>query len=300
MGYTPKKKYPWFSNSDYNNSILSENYSKWMSYIDDTINVKDLSIPGTHNSCSSKFKEPNNKVVKYRMIDQSWPIKDQLKAGIRYFDLRPGKDYMIYHSIYSTIYSLNQTLEEMVNFLKKYPSEFLFVRFQFTNSTCGEMDLEICRNIYLNSILSKYYKYFYIKKDFPEISLLRGKIYPFIEYTFFRNLTQWRTYKIKHFLLQDKYKFKGMIYILRPFYLNKKKKLISLYANKKDPDKRKLILNHCSMQNKRLKSTPPFVSFVTNEIIYKANNLRGIIIFDFPSELLIKHVINSNRLNSKL
>ena len=110
---------------------------------------------------------------------------------------------MIYHSIYSTIYSLNQTLDEMIYFLKKYPSEFLFVRFQFTNSSCGKMDLEKCRELYLNSVLSKYYNYFYVNNDFPEISLLRGKIYPFIEYTNFRNLTQWRTYKTNHFLLQD-------------------------------------------------------------------------------------------------
>ena len=105
-----------------------------MSYIDDSTNITNLVIPGTHNSCSSKFIKTNLKFIKERIVNQVWSIREQLLAGIRYFDLRPGQNYYIYHSYFPTIYTLNDTLKEMSNFLKEYPSEFLFVRFQFVNN----------------------------------------------------------------------------------------------------------------------------------------------------------------------
>ena len=67
-----------------------------MKYINNSINITSLAIPGTHNSCSDKFHNQTNSVVQSRMINQVWTINEQLNAGIRYFDLRPGYKY-IYH-----------------------------------------------------------------------------------------------------------------------------------------------------------------------------------------------------------
>ena len=152
-----------------------------MSYIDDSTNITNLVIPGTHNSCSSKFIKTNLKFIKERIVNQVWSIREQLLAGIRYFDLRPGQNYYIYHSHFPTIYTLNDTLKEMSNFLKEYPSEFLFVRFQFVNKTCQSINYFLCFDKFLHSVLSEYYDIFYQENEFPELKSIRGKIYPFIE-----------------------------------------------------------------------------------------------------------------------
>ena len=264
-----------------------------MSYIDDSINIKNLVIPGTHNSCSSKFIEPNVKFIKERIVNQAWSIKDQLIAGIRYFDLRPGQNYYIYHSFYPTIYTLNQTLEDMIEFLKKYPSEFLFVRFKFNTKTCKSINIDLCINKFLDSVLKKYDNIFYKEKKFPNIGLIRGKIYAFLENSKY-NLTKWNKADV---YLQDNYSYKNMFSLNRPFILKSKRNSIKEYLYDIDRKKEKLVLNHCSMNSRLLSCTPQFISFVTNEVVMKNDYLRGVIIFDFPGEELIKYIIDKNNLN---
>jgi 1-phosphatidylinositol phosphodiesterase len=268
-----------------------------MSYIDDSTNITNLVIPGTHNSCSSKFIKTNLKFIKERIVNQVWSIREQLLAGIRYFDLRPGQNYYIYHSNFPTIYTLNDTLKEMSNFLKEYPSEFLFVRFQFVNKTCQSINYFLCFDKFLHSVLSEYYDIFYQENEFPELKSIRGKIYPFIENSDFANFTNWNSFKEGFFYLQDIYKYKLMHYLFRPFLFKSKRDSIKLYLYDIDRKKEKLVLNHNSMTNRNLKCTPQFVAFITNEISFKSEYIRGVVIFDFPSEELIKHIIDKNNLN---
>ena len=185
----------------------------------------------------------------------------------------------------------------MSNFLKEYPSEFLFVRFQFVNKTCQSINYFLCFNKFLHSVLSEYYDIFYQENEFPELKSIRGKIYPFIENSDFANFTNWNTFKEGFFYLQDVYKYKLMHYLFRPFLFKSKRNSIKLYLYDIDRKKEKLVLNHNSMTNRNLKCTPQFVAFITNEISFKSEYIRGVVIFDFPSEELIKHIIDKNNLN---
>jgi hypothetical protein len=267
-----------------------------MSFLNDEINIRDLSIPGTHNSASSKFIDNNNEEVQFRMINQVWTIKEQLYCGIRYFDLRIGGNFMIYHSVYSTIFSFNDTMKIFDNFLKENPNEFLFVRFQFYNFTCFNLNIHKCYVKYIKSVFDDNYHLFYLQKEFPEIKFIRGKIYPFIEYFKYQNFTDWHEAQKEKIYLQDIFDFKGMNSINRPYYLTKKREYILHYLNTDfiDSKKERLIINHCSMKNKKIKATSVFVSFITNEVVFKNKKIRGIVIFDYPSEELVKHVIDAN------
>ena len=55
-------------------------YPNWMSYLDNNKELKDLTIPGTHNSCAIHG-------ITFA-VNQSWSLENQLNAGIRFFDLR--------------------------------------------------------------------------------------------------------------------------------------------------------------------------------------------------------------------
>ena len=103
----------------------SVDYSNWMNSVNDLTLIKNMNIPGTHDTMATRS------IGDLAGKCQSLTLDEQLKIGIRYFDLRPGYMY-IYHGNYSTIYTLDYVLNLFSNFLKKYPSEFLIVRFQYS------------------------------------------------------------------------------------------------------------------------------------------------------------------------
>ena len=55
-------------------------FSDWISKLPDNLKLSQLTIPGTHNSCSFQGTP--------FAITQSYSLELQLKAGLRYFDLR--------------------------------------------------------------------------------------------------------------------------------------------------------------------------------------------------------------------
>ena len=263
-----------------------------MKYINNSINITSLAIPGTHNSCSDKFHKQKDSDVQFRMINQVWSIDEQLKIGIRYFDLRPGYMY-IYHGNYSTIYTLDYVLNLFTNFLKQYPSEFLIVRFQYSKYSC--INHSFCIENYVVNIMKKYDKYFYKLKEFPKIKDIRGKIYPFVEFFEYSNFTNWTDSVNKTFYLQDFFELKIKYFYQRPREVIKKRNLINEYIKlSKKRNNNKLIINHCSAKNKYIKSTSFYTSLMFNEVPFKEKNLKGVFVFDFPSELLIKHIIQQN------
>ena len=58
----------------------------WMKKLSDNINITEINIPGTHDSCTCK--------VRYAFIAkcQSKTIKEQLNSGIRFLDIRVEKE----------------------------------------------------------------------------------------------------------------------------------------------------------------------------------------------------------------
>lgn len=87
-------------NTDYFNSSpelpsISSAVSSWMASLPDQLPLHQISIPGTHDSgsyCKPKLAidedEPLPINIRYEAQCQSWSITDQLRAGIRYLDLR--------------------------------------------------------------------------------------------------------------------------------------------------------------------------------------------------------------------
>lgn len=98
------------------------NYSNWMKDLDDNLFLARLSIPGSHNACTSGMIGSAH--------CQTFTVAQQLENGVRMFDLRPrvnGGELKIYHGILGTGIKFNDVLNTLCSFLDSHPDEFLFV-----------------------------------------------------------------------------------------------------------------------------------------------------------------------------
>lgn len=108
-------------------------HPNWMSHVPDNVYLNSLSIPGTHDTLT--FDLVDNDVFQCQNHD----LKTQLRAGLRYFDIR-GRLLVnahaasqepvigIFHGHVSTGYTFRDVLLTMFDFLERYPSEGIIMR----------------------------------------------------------------------------------------------------------------------------------------------------------------------------
>lgn len=100
------------------------NASDWMASLDDTAHLTSLTIPGTHDSGAL-----------YSIADvagkcQSLSVAEQLKAGVRFFDIRlqlRGDTLAVVHSYVDQLTGFEEVMDAMADFLRSHPTEFLLV-----------------------------------------------------------------------------------------------------------------------------------------------------------------------------
>lgn len=153
-----------FFNDD-GNLVLPGSYNiPWMAGIQDFRPLSLFTIPGSHESLAL-HGGPDVEC-------QSWSLKDQLRAGIRFLDLKV-------FGLVDTLYVMNgvvyqhSTLKEVLDtvraFLSEFKTEAVLIRIQpesFEKSTVNEMVLSLIgddRNVWLDS-------------GMPKIGQVRGKI----------------------------------------------------------------------------------------------------------------------------
>ena len=128
--------------------------SNWMASIDASTNLAGLTLPGTHNSAaydlSTQFNEndpqynyiqeatfgvdlPNKLIAKFACrfaLTQSLSISEQLRSGIRYFDLRVDYDeetstFRTFHLLFGL--PIQDILNQIQAFIKAHPSEIVII-----------------------------------------------------------------------------------------------------------------------------------------------------------------------------
>eukprot|EP00658_Telonema_sp_P-2_P035010 TRINITY_DN25516_c0_g1_i2.p1 TRINITY_DN25516_c0_g1~~TRINITY_DN25516_c0_g1_i2.p1 ORF type:complete len:262 (-),score=42.35 TRINITY_DN25516_c0_g1_i2:199-984(-) len=102
--------------------------SAWLQQVPDSVLVRDLAIPGTHNSAcvdSMGFHIGWN----WARCQQA-TLEAQLHMGVRYFDLRLADcfhdDIYVTHTLCTSM-TLAQSVEVFSCFLESHPSEFVMV-----------------------------------------------------------------------------------------------------------------------------------------------------------------------------
>lgn len=118
-------------------------HSQWMALLSDSRLVADLSLPGTHDACTAEGWHLASQLGKSAATTQDLTIDEQLKVGVRVFDLRPERvlsttnatyDLRCCHGIMQTSLLVKDFFIKMRDFLRANPTEFCIVTSNVTDT----------------------------------------------------------------------------------------------------------------------------------------------------------------------
>ncbi len=121
--------------------------SQWMKPLADSRLVADLSLPGTHDACTNEGWHSKMLTMIYEMTAkcQDLTIAEQLKIGVRVFDLRPerylgseGYELRCSHGVAATKMLVADFFRALKQFLADNPSEFCLVTVNLSATTDKE------------------------------------------------------------------------------------------------------------------------------------------------------------------
>jgi hypothetical protein len=280
----------------------------WMKGVPDSTLVKNLSLPGTHDS-AARFGGAAAQA-------QTWTIDDQLAAGIRYFDIRTRtmqNALAIHHGDFYQNQNFGDVMKTVTDFLRDHPSEVVVIRVKKDEDTPGPGTTEgddktpSTFKTHWNAEMKRYSSYV-AGGDTGDASLgqMRGKILFLREgfdsprgIYYNESITDAAGQKTYSFDIQDYYK----VYFLAgdgfsgdAANLPGKKKVINQYFDRAVSSS-KWVLNHLSGSTGMI---PSDVARATNNTAYDYLGLDGgtrklgVVIMDFPGEQLVYRIIKSN------
>lgn len=295
---------------------------KVFSVLPDELYLSQVNIPGTHDSCTAFCTMENMSRC------QSLTVKEQLRMGVRLFDIRLGRkkeDFFLVHSLATCfsdkekkkVFLFDEVLEDFREFLKNNPDETLVVSVK--------QDRGIMSRFFFPAFFEKYIKgnedEWYLKNENPTLSECRGK------------MVLMRRCKVFKYFLKDK--DSGLDFSFWPDQSGKRKTSTEsfpvAYASLKDkePSLMTHIQDRYSLEPKiKWKDcAKPFldscncdaanvsIHFISTSFRYTGQTLektaeelngyfenyglrkdapQGWMLFDFPTQELIDKVINSN------
>jgi 1-phosphatidylinositol phosphodiesterase len=185
-------------NDYYSDSSKPKKYfSQWMKEIPDNIKISELTIPGTHDSCTYQIKGIG-KLISYAARTQSWNLEEQMKAGLRYFDIRLrsyNNTLHCFHGPIDLIQTFDSILKTASDFINKNKTETLIMQIvsEYDDKGCSK-SMEQMYEEY-----TKNYKEIIIvfnNATIPTMGELRGKL-------FFIKIMKGSTSRISHFHIQN-------------------------------------------------------------------------------------------------
>ena len=171
---TPSKltAYPGYDN-------LNSHWDKeWMSYIPDDAKLNELSIPGIHDACAVDMDYST--WLDHFVRTQEYYYMEQMANGVRYFDLRIGKDdgklTMCHGSIYlngvgGERLRLDEVIRGMLRFLSFHESETMIIQIKCDKDKC---DQDIYK--YFQDLLAEQPDKIYCGDHAPTLGEARGKL----------------------------------------------------------------------------------------------------------------------------
>lgn len=172
----------------------------WMAFVDDETLISALTLPGTHDSAAHKTSWPF-------VQTQGMDIRNQLNAGIRYFDLRCGVRNDIVEMVHGPSFlgiTLSAVLDVIYTWLESHTTEALVV--QIKQDRAPERSKVSFPGAIWNLIASKPERW---RTEFttPTLGDLRGKIQLLRRFTasnlhaFGIDVTQWPDNPLRPFTI---------------------------------------------------------------------------------------------------
>ncbi|MFC1234158.1 phosphatidylinositol-specific phospholipase C domain-containing protein [Vibrio sp. F74] len=274
---------------------MNSKTSNWLKNINDDRSITEICIPGSHDTMTSMCDD-----IYYKT--QSLSLKEQLDIGVRFFDFRITRNLVAAHREWISEITAKTMFDELVQFLEKYPSEFIIIRLQNANENKNDFDQY---KVIIQEFIIDYLGKIYIPKisdtnvsEWPCVGETRGKIIvidssdPSLHIsTIDGERWAYNWHENDDIILQDnwdgpkvKNKIKDIENLLPP----------TTYHNKK------LILNHVSCTNGHI-GNPVGYADVINSIIegrlqqINDNSGVGILIYDFVYDSVTAKTIDSNK-----
>lgn len=248
----------------------------WMKDIPDHVPLSQITIPGTHNSCAFTGG--------VMAVTQTWSVPLQLRAGLRYFDLRLrryNKQLRFYHGIMNQCMGFEEVLREFDAFLKEHPSETVIMAVQEEYKVC-------CTEQSMTELFSEYTKAYedvIVKYQGKDVALgdIRGKI-------LFVKAFHILATRISNFNVQNDW------VVNFPSSIKDKKRKIKRHLNKAivDVSSTKIYVNYLSGSSDYILVTPEKNAYQTNKVVFRFKGRLGIVLADFPGEELIDHLLAQN------
>lgn len=141
----------------------------WMSSLDDGLPLSAITIPGTHDSAAFTYAWPF-------VATQDMSIREQLDAGIRYFDFRCGLRENTVEMVHGPTYlglRLEEVLQAMYDWLDTHKSEGLIVQIK-RDKKDSKSTVDFAHAI--AKVLRQGFAFWRTANTTPSIAQLRGRI----------------------------------------------------------------------------------------------------------------------------
>ena len=271
---------------------IHSGYSKtWMSQVSDDAKIKEMSLPGSHDSGAT------HSIADVAGKCQDLDIKTQLNIGVRFLDLRIqliNDEFIITHAFVKQNLTLKEVLDDIDSFLNKNNEEFLLLSIKEEESS---VDSSLNYNEALKRDLVKY-DTISLDNILPTtLGEARGKAYVLSRswcdfgvpcYSGWRDDT---SFDMNDLYVQDNYNIQDVE--------EKKNNILDTieYANN-NPDKLVLNFTSCYLDP----GFPPSYAGTTalainpwlESNIKNSNSRLGILIIDFVTESLSKTIYMRN------
>jgi len=250
-------------------------YLDWMKDIPDSTKLSEMTIPGTHDSmslfgiCCART--------------QTWTLVEQMKAGLRYFDIRLRRidnSLRAYHGFVDQKENFDSILVYAFDFLEKNPTETIIFEL------ISEYDPKNCEKSFA-TLYDEYTKSYqdkiksYENKDIT-MGEIRGKL-------FVVKVFEGSTSHIANFFIQNKWSVN-----FRCYMNNKKRRIKENFHRAITINNQQIFLNYLSASSDYAMMTPYTAAKQCNEVAMRYHGRLGIVLADYPGEDLIKHLINQN------
>ena len=139
-------------------------YPDWMAKLPNSRSLKDLCIPGTHDTATWKMS-PSAKC-------QWRNIQEQLNDGIRFLDVRVGYNSELYHGDFACGVNLRDIISACVNHLNHHRTEAILVMLSSEGVDYGNAKFRE----WIEPAFRGYENYWYFSNSIPTVGQVRGKM----------------------------------------------------------------------------------------------------------------------------
>jgi 1-phosphatidylinositol phosphodiesterase len=273
--------------------------ASWMSRIPSSTPITAISIPGTHDSGTSNgpHKSISASAARDYILTQEWGILDQLRAGIRFLDIRCHNDSGSFGIVHGPFDIQNITfrdvLDDCIKFLAQFPLETILLSLKDQRGSRGS------RISFADAFREQYVAGapWYMGTDLPHLGDARGKIVLISRFGAFEfgfpiivrnNAYTSEQSNAVDYHIQDVYRVDAACDI-------KVAQVNEFLQRARNGDRNDLYLNFSSGTNPPWNTVAQIAAKVNSRIVDSIQAGRyGTLIMDYPPVDLIARIVQSN------